>query len=94
MADTSPQASSLEASSESVKLNASGAVAPSTPVQTRPQAAANVPPAIVSPNFDSKEAFLDFCKQYAPYMQYSALIDREVRFKSRCRQLKSSQICK
>lgn len=71
--------SPLEASSESIKLSSSNVLASSTTSNPRLQESGNVNPPILTPNLDSREAFLEFCKQYAPYMQYNALLEREVR---------------
>lgn len=71
--------STLETSSESIKLGSSNVLASSTNTNARLQESGNVNPPILTPNLDSREAFLEFCKQYAPYMQYDALLEREVR---------------
>lgn len=78
MAESPAQISSLEASTEAIKLNSSASVTPSpSPAQAqKPVDIADRP--ITTPNLDSREAFLEFCRLYAPYMQYSGLTDREV----------------
>lgn len=73
---------SLVGSTESVGLNPSGSLPSQSTLSTSRisvQSALKPELKVTTPNMDSKEAFLEFCRQYAPYMQYSALFDREVR---------------
>lgn len=82
MAESSAQPSSSEASVEATKLNASGALATS-PTTTQVQKPVDISERpILTPTLDSHDAFLEFCRLYAPYMQYPALTDREVRLKT------------
>jgi hypothetical protein len=72
----------LEQSTESIQLTSSASLQSSGSVTAEEKVAPapeKLPPQIVTPNLDSREAFLQFCRQYAPYMEYPALFAKEVR---------------
>lgn len=84
MEASSAQAPSSEASSDALKLSSSSAVT-ATPTPSKDQKSLDISARpIATPNLDSREAFLEFCRLYAPYMQYSILLNREVRLKAKC----------